>query len=279
MSTTRYGELFVWTGKELKRYPKTYKERAAKTHRVLFLDNGFDADKIEASDSDELLKLSAWSWQNYVQSLNKVVTTQPANNRGIFSEQSDDVVAHQGFQQRISTPTERQVLPLPLMANRVPDNEDFMSDEPVKPLITIRSESMRICDTCFLKDKCPGFEANATCLYNIPVEIRTKPQLDALQDSIIEMQTHRVLFMKMAEDLGGGYADPNLSSEIDRLGRLVKQKTEAGKSTFSMTVTASENSPRESFVSKFLGNAVTTKVQALDAPIDPDAILAEVIDD
>lgn len=213
-----------------------------------------------------------------MQSLNRVVTTQQVNRPVSNSEQHSKVVGMQDFEQRTSRPTERVSVPLPIMVNRIPDNADFTSDEPVKPLINVRSESMRMCDTCFLKDKCPGFEPNSTCLYNIPVEIKTKPQLDALQDALIEMQTHRVLFMKMAEDLGGGYADPNLSSEIDRLGRLVKQKTESGKNTFSMTVTASEETARPRFIESFFGKAVTSKVQELDSPVNPDSVLAEIVD-
>jgi hypothetical protein len=275
LSTTRYGELFVWTGRELKRYPKSYKDRAAKTHRTLFSDNGFLYDKIEDGDADELLKLSAWSWQKYVESISTEVTTQVANTNGNKSENTNGVVAIQDNSVRTRAPVERAAVPLPIMSNILPDSSDFYSDEPQKPILNIRSESMRVCDTCFLKDKCPGFEPNSTCLYNIPVEIRTKPQLDALQDALIEMQTHRVLFMKMAEDLSGGYADPNLSSEIDRLGRLVKNKQESGKNTFSMTVTATETDNRPRFMDRMLGPSVANKTRQLEQPIQADSLILE----
>lgn len=275
LSTTRYGELFVWTGKEFKRYPKSYKDRAARTHRTLFTDNGFSYEKIEEGDSDELLKLSAWSWQKYIESLNDGVTTTTANSNGNKSENTSNEVANQANSVRTRQPVERSSRPLPIMSNILPDDADFTSDEPPKPVINIRSESMRICDTCFLKDKCPGFEPNSTCLYNIPVEIKTKPQLDALQNALIEMQTHRVLFMKMAEDLSGGYSDPNLSSEIDRLGRLIKGKQDNGKNTFSMTVTASDSEPRVGFLERAFGPVVADKTRQLDQPVQADSLILE----
>jgi hypothetical protein len=275
LSTTRYGELFVWTGRELKRYPKSYKDRAAKTHRTLFSDNGFDYSKIEAGDADELLKLSAWSWQKFVASLNNGVTTQAENTNTVNSENVVPVVGTQDISLRTKPPVERSAVPLPIMTNILPQNSDFMSDEPLRPVINIRSESMRICDTCFLKDKCPGFEPNSTCLYNIPVEVKTKPQLEALQDALIEMQTHRVLFMKMAEDLSGGYSDPNLSSEIDRLGRLIKSKQDNSKNTFSMTVTATEEAPRQGFMERFLGKSAADKTRQLEQPLRADSLILE----
>jgi hypothetical protein len=38
---------------------------------------------------------------------------------------------------------------------------------------------------------------------------------------MIEMQGQRVAFMRFAEEMNGGYADPNVSQEIDRLFKLV----------------------------------------------------------
>jgi hypothetical protein len=276
LSTMRYGELFVWTGKELKRYPKSYKDRAARTHRTWFSDNGFLYDKIESGDTDELLRLSVWSWQHYLDSLTPPVAThKPTEQDDQKSETTSYTVDNQQIAQRTEPTKRRNSIPLPMMANAIPDNADFSSTEEVRPVLNIRSESMRICDTCFLKDRCPGFEPNSTCLYNIPIEIRTKPQLDALQDSIIEIQSHRVLFMKMAEDLGGGYADPNLSSEIDRLNRLIKNKHETGKNTFSMTVTASETERTPTFMQRFLGPSVAEKTRQLDEPLKADSLILE----
>jgi hypothetical protein len=40
------------------------------------------------------------------------------------------------------------------------------------------------------------------------------------------MQGQRVAFMRFAEEMSGGYADPNVSQEIDRLFKLIKTTKE-----------------------------------------------------
>lgn len=134
------------------------------------------------------------------------------------------------------------------------------------PKVRIRSESMRICDSCFLAAKCPMFEEGTNCAYDIPIVIRTKEQMTAAMDSIVEMQLQRVLFMKMAEDMEGGYADPNLSSEIDRLSKLAKTKHDMEQEGFSVTVTAKQQG-NMSMVDRIFGDiGNTAKLHELEAP-------------
>lgn len=76
LAPIQWGETHVWTGRELKRYPKKYSDRARKQHRSLFTQNGFDAAKISDGDTNELLRLSVWSWQHFVDSIRPVVVTR-----------------------------------------------------------------------------------------------------------------------------------------------------------------------------------------------------------
>lgn len=71
LSPSMYGDTIVWTGRELKRYPRTYKAQARKRHRTLFRNVGLDAEAIDNDDPTEILKLSIWSWTEYVDSLNQ----------------------------------------------------------------------------------------------------------------------------------------------------------------------------------------------------------------
>jgi len=60
----------------------------------------------------------------------------------------------------------------------------------------------------------------------LPVEIRTKDQLNAVMRVMLEMQASRVLFGRFAEELEGQGLDPALSAEMDRLFTLIdKMKT------------------------------------------------------
>jgi hypothetical protein len=276
LTVSKFGDTQLWTGRELKRFPKDYKHHRV-TYRTYLNKNGFDAARIEADDSTELLKLAIWSWEEYVKSVSKDkgVTKQPANSNTAAGSAASSEVATRLPEVRTEITEVRQTVVLPIMANAM--SKDTASAE-VKPVLVMRSESMRICDSCHFKDNCPGFKPNANCLYNIPVEIRTKDQLRALHDSLIEMQTQRVLFMKMGEDMEGGFAGPELSSEIDRLNRLIKSKLDGDKNTFSMSMNVSEGTPKPNFMERMLGAEAASKLKQLDAPVNPDDIIeAEIV--
>ena len=57
-------------------------------------------------------------------------------------------------------------------------------------------------------------------------------------NAIIEMQAARVGFARFAEELNGGYPDPNTGQEIDRLFKIVGEikKLEENKEVLRMTV-------------------------------------------
>lgn len=279
LSPSQFGDTIVWAGRELKRYPRAYKAQARKKHRTVFMDNGFDPDKIEADDSAELLKLSLWSWQQFVNSLDGVTThysPRNSDNGEIAVGGVDTQGVTEGNGKLLPAVVERrdtQVIPVMGLSF----SKGFGDDEDAEevPFVVKRSESMRACNTCFLKLKCPGFQANANCLYNIPIEVKTKEQMTAVKNALVEMQTQRVLFMQMAEDLEGGYADPNLSSEMDRLARLIKAKEDSEKDTFTMTVTATQRSPGKSFMEQHFGEAAHSKLQQLDSPVKADDLIRE----
>jgi hypothetical protein len=56
------------------------------------------------------------------------------------------------------------------------------------------------------------------------------------------MQGQRVAFMRFAEEMNGGYADPNVSQEIDRLFKLVKSVKELEENKEFIQITASRQS-------------------------------------
>jgi hypothetical protein len=119
------------------------------------------------------------------------------------------------------------------------DGRDVLKDVPV---VKSNSTSLRQCDTCFVAANCPAFKPANTCAFNLPVEVKTKDQLKSLLTTIIEMQGQRVAFMRFAEEMNGGYADPNVSQEIDRLFKLVKSVKELEESKEFIQITASRQS-------------------------------------
>lgn len=287
LSPSQFGDTIVWSHNQLKRYPKKMKDQARKKERSTFMTQGFDLDKIERDESTELLKVSIWSWQQQIDAINRrqhTGVTTPMNspydqNSDIDEDEVGGVVDR--APKRVATatprdPSQKRVIPfldfdVHQEKRKNADTGEYEDVDVSK--VKIRSESMRICDTCFLAAKCPMFEPGSTCAYDIPIVIRTKEQLAALMDSMVEMQAQRVLFMKMAEDAEGGYADPNLSSEIDRLGNLMKKKHDMEQEGFSLTVTAKQQG-QMSMVDRIFGDIGNTrKLHELEAPQRvPDAL-------
>jgi hypothetical protein len=286
ISPTQFGDTFVWTGKELKRYPMKYKETARKRHRVLFEREGFDPQLIADDDRTEVLKLSIWSWTQFINDINRHgVTTLPDNVIPLNAESAgaevDTLPPHARNDQLI---TKRPLQTIPVMDvyyqtihERDEDGRDSTTEVPI---IAPRSSSLRMCDTCFLKNKCPGYEPAANCLYDIPIEVKTPQQLRALYDGLVAFQTQRVMFMQMAEQIEGGYADPNLSSEIDRLQRLIKQKQDAEREGFTMTMQVTDTS-KPGAMARFFGSDVAQKLNSTLPSVSADAIIhdAEIIDE
>lgn len=277
LSPSQYGDTFVWTGSELKRYPMKYKDQARRRHRTLFEANGFDAQLIADDNRDEILRLSIWSWTQFLADINRHrafqgpgATQQPEFPDDGNGEDDDGVVVHlptqPGNAQLVTpAPQPRELVDIPLLSTTWKTTEHEDGSTTSTPMFGVRDESMRMCDTCFLKGKCPAFTPGASCAYKIPVEVKTAEQLRALQEGLIEMQAQRVTFAAMTEQIEGGYPDPNLSGEIDRLGRLIKQKQDSEKEIFRATqdVTMAGG---PGFISKMFGQAAGDKLHDQTAP-------------
>lgn len=300
LSPSQYGDTIIWTGKELKRYPKKYKEQSRKRWRTYLADQGFDAEAIEDDDKREVLRLSIWSWQQLAANVDKQrpegrLATMSAEEVSEPNSQTggDGVDTQPGTDvERVSTAPvrirdERKILPV-LGLESVPTvaiNPETGEKETIDTAhIRSRSQSMRLCRSCFLAKKCPAFEEDSNCAYDIPIEIKTKDQFRSSVDALIEMQMQRVLFMKMAEDMEGGYADPNLSSEIDRLVKMQKTKADLEQEGFSLKIEAKERG-QVGMISRLFGKDAGETARQLESPMavedlayNMDVVEAEVIE-
>jgi hypothetical protein len=135
-----------------------------------------------------------------------------------------------------------EVSPLPVFGyemKTIVDNQDGQDVLREVPVVQSQQSTIRQCDTCFVAASCPAFKPQNTCAFNLPVEVKTKEQLKGLLTTIVEMQGQRVAFMRFAEELNGGYADPNLSQEVDRLIKLVGSIKELESNKEFVQITAS----------------------------------------
>ena len=93
----------------------------------------------------------------------------------------------------------------------------------VTSVLKYNADPLRQCNNCYLSSRCPSFKENSECAFSLPIEIRTKDQLQAALRALVEMQVGRVLFARFAEELEGQGLDPALSQEMDRVFNLVEK--------------------------------------------------------
>jgi len=293
VSPQQYGDTIVWTGRELKRYPKKYKEQARKRYRTMFEREGFDSEKIEADDSTELLRLSIWSWQQLMDDIDKKrpvhlsVVTNPGDEVSDGFAEVDGVAVvtpPEETRKSLATVNRREPKPLPVLGLNTSietvTNDDGTTEEIETTQFGIRSDSTRLCANCFLASKCPAFDENSNCAFNIPVEIKTRDQFQQVQNSLIEMQTQRVMFMRFAEETEGGYADPNLSKEMDRLQKMLKTKHEMEEEGFSLKIDmqAKGGGGQPGMLARLFGDQASEKARALPEPVQADEFIDGVVE-
>jgi hypothetical protein len=93
---------------------------------------------------------------------------------------------------------------------------------------------------------------------------------------MVEMQGQRVAFARFAEELNGGYPDPNLSQEIDRLFKLVKNIKELESNNEFARITV-ERQSSGGVLSALFGEKAEVLHQ-LPQPVQSDDVIRGVIE-
>jgi len=295
-SPVMHGDFIVWDGRKLHRYPKSRKEASRLRHRAYLHEMGFNTDAIEADTGPEsvaeIQRLSIWSWEHFVQDINNRKLLHPfgvTNPIDVLFPESTEPVNEPVDNPPVTgvngplvpTTTEnRETTLIPVMGVNVfklaGRDDAGTAIEVEEPRLEIRSKSMRVCNDCFLREKCPGFKFDSTCLYDIPIEIRTRPQLIAVRDALITMQTQRVLFLQMSEQIQGGYPDQNLSAEMDRLRRMIKDRFDIERESITITGPQVHASGNPGYLSSLLGSDVADKMTALPGgPVNADDFIKD----
>lgn len=267
LSPMRRGETIIWDGTKLVRYPKKMKDQARPRYKTIVESAGLDYLEFVKDSTLEATKVAVWSYLRLEESMDKKRPDLHIIEGGKEAEVSDNsdtplmsglmelggyLSDNSGVEGRKversevipRTPEEMQNLPVfgfhvKTVVETDENGKDILKDVPV---IQTQSSSIRQCNTCFVAANCPAFKPDNACAFNLPVEVKTKEQLKALLTAIIEMQGQRVAFMRFAEEVNGGYADPNVSQEIDRLFKLVNQVKEMESNKEFIQITAQRQS-------------------------------------
>jgi hypothetical protein len=249
LSPMMRGETIVWNGTKLVRYQKKQKDQARPRYKAMIEKAGLDYDKIINDDSNEVTRLAIWSYLQLEAALDKRSGKKLSDN----SEYKDDPGSAEtggGLPDKRPSesrkllaerdPNDHQILPVFGVKNKTVFEKDDAGNDVIKdvPVLSSTSASLRQCDTCFVAANCPAFKPANSCAFSLPVEIKTKDQLKGLLNTIVEMQGARVAFARYAEELNGGYPDPNTGQEIDRLFKLVGQMKELEENKEFIRITA-----------------------------------------
>jgi hypothetical protein len=250
LSPMMRGETIVWFGNQLHRYPKRMKEQARSRYKAAYEAANLDFDKILADDAVEISKLAVWSYQQlelWANNSSHISDTSDSNLPANFSQTPPSNADISGTESnKLITRNPAEIRPLPVLGVEVSRviEQDETGRDVIKevPVIRSNSTSLRQCNTCFVKDNCPAFKPDNACAFNLPVEVKTKEQLKGLINSLLEIQGQRVAFAKFAEDLNGGYPDPNTGLEMDRFFKMLKTIKELDESKEIMRVTMERGS-------------------------------------
>jgi hypothetical protein len=253
LSPMRRGETIIWDGQKLVRYPKKMKDQARSRYKAVVEKAGLNFEQFKNDEALEATKVAIWSYLQLEANTMSKKNVAPQFNDGkgqgpkdqkdaIVSDNSDDTLYtglmetggygsnNSGSEMRkiedkkVVQRDPNQVVPLPVLGfqmKTIVENENGVDVLKEVPVVQSQTSSLRQCDTCFVAANCPAFKPQNTCAFNLPIEVKSREQLKSLLTAIIEMQGQRVAFMRYAEEMNGGYADPNVSQEMDRLFKLV----------------------------------------------------------
>lgn len=247
-SVIRYGETQVWDGHGLRRYPAQQKESARRKHRSDIIRLGIDIDAVMEDNVQEVGRLAIKSWQQWEArnvaydpsddddesefSTGKggdIATTSPETHTGVSPASRGTSIATTPLQRRHEG--DRVLLPVMGVEHVVSMGQQTVDEQGEHtviapesiPVVRHSGVLLRQCDSCYLASRCPAFTEHSECGFSLPVEIRTKDQLQAALRALVEMQVSRVMFARFAEELEGQGLDPSVSKEIDRVFALVEK--------------------------------------------------------
>lgn len=304
-SAIRYGETQVWDGHGLRRYPAQQKESSRRKHRADIIRLGIDINAIMEDDVNAVGKLAIKSWQQWESKTMAYDLPEDSDENEFSNDVEGDIAT-------ISTETHTPTFPvsggtsiditptqkrhgnervlIPVMGiekitsvgskTQSDQGESIEVDPEEVPVLRYQSDPIRQCDSCYIASRCPAFKEHSECGYAIPLEIRTKDQLQAALRALLEMQMSRVLFARLAEELEGQGLDPALSKEVDRMFDLVNKFKDISDSRELVRL---EIETRQSggVLSRLFGPKAGETARQLTAPVEMgtfDQMALDIID-
>ena len=284
-SVMKYGETQVWDGKKMHRYNADRKSEVRTRHMADIEALGIDPEQVLLQNPDEVARLAISSWQCFEESLSNA-SVLPFNKKVEVNNDQKSMSEFSGSGDKsidIGPPKGRHKSVLPVMGmssitatEKYGDGTEIIEEQAI---IRAVPDSIRQCNNCFLATSgCPAYEPNQSCAYSIPVEIRSKDQLQSVLQAMIEMQTQRVLQARFAEEITGQELSTEVGRELDRLFTSVEKMRDIMDNRDTVKVTM-EARGRAGVLSRLFGDRVGTNAKMLSQPMDSDDVIDAVVDE
>lgn len=234
----RYGELITPRGKGLQRFQHPHTEQTLSVAASRAASLGLDPEPIKRGDMEAGALLAIASLVRYETLL---VTNSERADVLKSDEPKNDTAKEDAPESQLLPHRDMPALPiLPGMGTSLSTEDEVDSDGRMSSrevtVLNSSEASMRRCDTCVLNMACPSYVPGNACSYRLPVELRTKAQLKALMETMMEIQTQRVAFARFAEEVGGSSTDKSVGEEMDRLMKMIKMKDDLEAQRESITL-------------------------------------------
>lgn len=262
----KYGEPVVWDGRRVNRHKASVKTDYLRERGKWLDEQGFDVELLANDDAREWNRLAVYSYLLWSAALGPDVsdTSQSENTPpGSSSSSVSEVSAAEPAKK-----TGREKIMLPVFSSStttsLETDDDGVSALRSRPTLLSGGQTLRVCDTCYLSSTCPAFEAGASCRFDLPVEVRTEAQAKALMYTMLEIQAARVAFARFAEEVNGGYPDPVVGQEMDRLMRVTAQVTKPMERRERLTVSVESetiNTQGSGVLSRIFGGSPAPAVE------------------
>jgi hypothetical protein len=278
---TQYGDTHVWAGGRFHWYPRRSMEDARRRHSIDIDSAGFDSDAFSQGDRKEVARYTIWAWQQYEAHLSQLrgrgeglvvgnngsVGTTPNRQNG------GDAVGTTGGESTSRELVRRNPIEVfPGLAFRSEEVEPAGQDG--QPALSVDvpvvgSSTLRTCNSCYLARRCPMFDPDSTCAYRMPLEIKTRPQLMASLQALLEMQFSRVIFARAAEEMDGSVVNADTSLAIKDYMGMVKTLREIETDPNFLRIEA-RGPAAQGILSQLLGSARAESARERTQQVDPE---------
>ncbi len=269
-SAMKHGETQIWDGTKLNRFNANNKTEVRSRMAEHIAAIGVNEWDVIADDPTAVACCAIKSWQAFeafrLDPLTEPEVTTPTETDSKYQGSESVVVDTRQVR-------ERHVLPsMKAFEEIIEDSSGNVVESTL--LVGSSFESIRKCNNCFLSSACPAYQPDHSCAYSIPVEIKTKDQLQNVMQAMVEIQSQRVFQSRFSEEVSGQELAAETGREMDRLFEMIKKMRDImdNRDTLKVSIEG-RGSGSGGILSKLFGEQVGHDAKVLSTPVSSDGVI------